>query len=83
MKQISVCKAQGVGERKATSVQITISEEIPSIRNCKNWRIISEKEYEQEAEKLFNGLKECLPQGTMHQLLICMLRDKQNLMVGI
>lgn len=83
MNQISIAKAQDIGDQKAISTMITISEEIQGPGEASDWRTKWEETYKMEAENLFRALKQSLPQGTMHQLLILMLRDKQNLIVGV
>lgn len=83
MEQLSIKKAQKTGDKKVIATQITISEEIEDSLPSGNWREEWDAKYKYEASLLFRGLKQSLPQGTMHQLLILMLQDKQNLMMGI
>lgn len=81
MKKICVAKANPISEQIIEDAEIHIKGDCSiDIEDCKTTTDITTY-YKGEASKIMDGLRTNLPQGTMHQLLILMLKNHEHLLV--
>ncbi|MCK5609839.1 hypothetical protein KAR91_48655 [Candidatus Pacearchaeota archaeon] len=85
MKHLVLYQAQPIANKRPHDINISITKNTPikeslllgmSLKN-------TEKIYCNEAALLYDALTKSLPQGTIHQLLILLLKHKVNLLIGI
>ena len=79
MKKICVAKANPIGQSgKIEGCEIHIKNILPNYKDVE----ILKDHYQDEAIDIMDALKNSLPQGTLHQLLILMLKNHECLIIG-
>lgn len=82
MKKICIRKAQPVLKGKPVeSLQIELAHEIEDFNPSMDWQRAYQEQYENDAKTLADALINTLPGGTLHQLLIELLKHKVSLLV--
>lgn len=71
---INIRKAQGYEGNPIEDLLIRISEEMPNHPNTTS----AYKDFEKDAKALFIALTDCLPGGTLDQLLLLLLKQKAS-----
>lgn len=87
MKDIIVCKADGIGENTIEDMVIYINRPLPLFpakpgEPLQAWMGEIRSFYESQAGEIADALINSLPQGTRHQLLIELLKREPNLQRG-
>ena len=82
MKKVFICKASPItADEPVEGVEIHIEKSIANFDNAESLEEI-ENFYKAEAMTIYKALRDSLPQGTRHQLLILMLQGKLELYKG-
>lgn len=82
MKKVIVCKASPItADEPVEGVEIHIEKSLPDFADVKSLEEI-ENFYKDEAITIYKALRDSLPQGTRHQLLILMLQGELELYKG-
>jgi hypothetical protein len=83
MKTINIFKGQRIDNQQIfESITIIIDEELPRIeessKELKKFFEKSDKQFNEQAEMLFNALHDSLPAGTLDRLLLKLLEMKKS-----
>lgn len=71
---IFICKANSYRKLKIIPAEIHINQALPKFENPE----AAEKLFDEEAEELYQALKNSLPKGTRIQLLLKLMADQLN-----
>lgn len=74
MKEIVVCKAEGVSDEPVEGVALRIELPLPTFDDP-NWRKASRAHFQKDAQWVLNALK-VLPGGTKRALMILLLEEE-------